>query len=791
MVDNLISTEILTLAPKQLLHKEIIYPIPAYFLGEYEVWVVSKSTGGLDLGLGNAGKINLAKKQDSLAVDSERCTLKVADLSTVYNLAQGVDISKDEKLTLVCQVENPTNNQLIATPTFSTFRRTQYGPLTKIDYPTETAITFAPKEKKEVAISIPKATEPQAYDVVISFVNQVKLPIAEKIIAHYVLQGQSATIQNISLDKENYVKGENITASLFWTPSADGFPGSRLGKGTEIPKVLVDLNINDGQGKPCINSFSQELKVEQEISTLVIPAISNCANPKATASIADGNGKVLDSRTIGSAAEVPASNQEKLKEQNSKTIILVFVLILLLISLGLILWKVKGKKTGPKSFLLLALTLGGLLLGNQTKASSYTYYGYGTLLLNTAKPSTYVYNYKENVPIAGTLESSACANYGIGWLFSGSTKYNELFDTTCPSGFNVKGCTNTGVFFGNYFRNEDIDIHQEGFTRNFNFALRMPTQEKATQLNQSYPPYRKVIFSGYTGITSYGSDMHDGISFSMDLLLPEFPVPVNGICGSASGVARSAAPSSGLCVTGIASAVITKATSFDWSCDGSGGGVPASCSAPKLDNGCATNVCIGLTCDNGINPTTPGTKVCNPDCANTTCTTATCDNGSAIVPGNLICDPNCGANTCIGSTCNNGTNPLTPGTKDCSATPCNQSMICQTSNIPGEETFCSDGVTPGAKTSNFQNFPSFSDPVCDATNCGTTLKQICSCFKQDLNGCFINEACSASDTTAICSTVVIPDAPACPACSGGGGSGGSGTGSGGSGGGTWTEVTPE
>ena len=62
--------------------------------------------------------------------------------------------------------------------------------------------------------------------------------------------------------------------------------------------------------------------------------------------------------------------------------------------------------------------------------------------------------------------------------------------------------------------------------------------------------------------------------------------PVNGACGSSSGQALSAAPSTGLCSTGSASAV-TGTSSWSWSCVGSGGGTTASCSASGTTGGVA------------------------------------------------------------------------------------------------------------------------------------------------------------------------------------------------------------
>ena len=54
---------------------------------------------------------------------------------------------------------------------------------------------------------------------------------------------------------------------------------------------------------------------------------------------------------------------------------------------------------------------------------------------------------------------------------------------------------------------------------------------------------------------------------------------VNGACGAANGVATAVTPVL-LCNAGNASLVTANATSFDWSCIGTAGGITASCSAP-------------------------------------------------------------------------------------------------------------------------------------------------------------------------------------------------------------------
>ncbi|MEI8344113.1 MAG: thrombospondin type-1 domain-containing protein [Candidatus Moraniibacteriota bacterium] len=600
LVDTLISPEILTLAPKQLLHKEIQYQIPSYLAGEYDIWAISKTTSGLDLGLGNAGKINLAQKKDSLTITPDSCFLKVGKDNTKYNLAQGVDLSKDETLTLTCSGENNSNSQFKITPTIEIFRRSLYGSKVNVSSPAQESITFAPQEKKDFTINIAKPTEPQAYDSVISL-NQDKLPIAEKIIAHYVIQGQSATIQNIQLDKEIYAKGDNITADLFWTPSADSFPNSRIGKGTQLPTITLNISITDSNGKSCINSFSQEVTPDKAVSSLTIPAIQDCANPKASVALSAG-GKQLDSMKIESPktqSQTPAVNTD----WSAKKIWLLLIVILFIISLTIIWWKTKDKKIKINSLMFLILLIGGLLAGvGQAKAVTFTT-GVSTVILNSDKPSDHVYAYGEAGNIAGSYHTPECLNHGTDWKMQGGmTKRMTQF--CYPQNGNTV-CSDGVMDMGEKLTAAEISGHVYGTTRYFNISMKMPTKANAI----ASPPTNKVTFRGCAGLLGkldYSLECsawytgHWG--FLMDFLLPP---PVNGgwsdfgtcdkTCGGGTQTrtCTNPAPDNG----GV-------------NCVGS---ATQACNTQSCGNNCEAETCFGQTCDNGIIPNAAGTKLCPID----------------------------------------------------------------------------------------------------------------------------------------------------------------------------------
>jgi prepilin-type N-terminal cleavage/methylation domain-containing protein len=104
--------------------------------------------------------------------------------------------------------------------------------------------------------------------------------------------------------------------------------------------------------------------------------------------------------------------------------------------------------------------------------------------------------------------------------------------------------------------------------------------------------YKDIVFNKATGLPKLavsvimtlvnGSDTRT-IAVSADGRIDSqiTGVVTNGICGSTNGVATPSAPSINLCTTGTASTV-SGTGPWTWSCNGSGDGTNASCSAPLL-----------------------------------------------------------------------------------------------------------------------------------------------------------------------------------------------------------------
>jgi hypothetical protein len=299
LVDEFIYPEALNLSSNSTLKKNVTYLAPSSISGEYTVLVKAKSESGMPMGMGIAGKVTLTPSVKTVEILTDTCSLTVVGekKSPKYTLVQGVDIKPTEKLLLTCSALNSSKNTVSETPLYETHLRNIYGEIVQQNGGDTTPVSFKALEKKTISLTLPVALNPQSYDVKVSLKSG---DITSNFVnIHYVIRGESATIQNLSLDKDYYSKNDNAKLSFIWAPSADSFPGSRLGFPV-LPVITLFASINDDKNVECISPISQKIADssnggKEELSASVL---ANCNNPQATLILKDSNGKVLDQKVL-------------------------------------------------------------------------------------------------------------------------------------------------------------------------------------------------------------------------------------------------------------------------------------------------------------------------------------------------------------------------------------------------------------------------------------------------------------------------------------------------------------
>ncbi len=290
--------DILRLGTNDSVHKVISYSVPSYLKGTYVIEVEAKNADGMPFGLVQLpGEIVLNGTGEYISVDSQHCYLTVPGEkgNKKYTLLQGVDIVKEESLTAHCPVTNAFTGDKTITPVFETRYRSAYGKTVGVEK--QTPVTLKAGQKADFTATLPKANEPQAYDVILAFMNEKQEVISSSIVFHYVLRGESATMQNLTTDKSSYLKRETANVSFFWSGAADGFPGSRLGTSNLGKEVFVTFAITDASGNACASPFVSALKKQGGAEHVSIPLTSDCKNPVVAARISDQDKKVLTEKT--------------------------------------------------------------------------------------------------------------------------------------------------------------------------------------------------------------------------------------------------------------------------------------------------------------------------------------------------------------------------------------------------------------------------------------------------------------------------------------------------------------
>lgn len=645
-VDTFISDEILTIDAKETLHKELTYTAsPLLSSGDYELWLLSRTTGGLILGIARVGEVSLASTTGGqVMISPESCYLQVKGDTEKYTLLQGVDVEKEETLSIHCSAKNNLSHSITVSPSFETHERSVYGPVVGVTYPETPSITFKSGETKEFSFIIQKPERPQAYDASLILVDSgSRAIVSSSVTAHYVLRGASATIQNASLDKAIYEKGDLMTATLFWSPSADSFPTSRSETGTAIGDITLKVDIVDGSGTSCADTITRVVTDQETNTSLTANASITCVSPRATLTLTGKDGKVLDSRTFSSPA---VSGNTPVREfPPYATAVLA---ILLGASMAFFMWKKYLSPGGITRALLLVAMVSSSFFVGAGEAQALTY-GTGDVI-TTVNTNKSVYAPGETIVVSGMVSFSNCGNgYSDVTVLAGLTSQLLLLSTpgsyylsgyftapSSPGAYTIDvssfGLPDYGLFFDWSWGSIPITVSAPLGTVNVSsnisssWTITGPEVITGSGTSQSYPSKPTGAYtiawgavSGYTAPASQSLSLGSGgtISFSGSYAASCSSTAVSN-CTLPS---ISSGSSAGSCAAGYTG-------SCSYSCNN---GVWSQ----------SSNSCVALTCSNGAN----NYPTCN------TCTAPLVWNGSScIVCSNGGCD-------LTGRCINNANNP--------------------------------------------------------------------------------------------------------------------------------------
>lgn len=367
-VDAFIADETVSLAARQSVRKEITYEVPAFLSGDYEVWIFSKTTGGLLLGFAKAGNVTLSGSGDRLEIG--RCFLSVAGDSAEYSLDNGVGIGEDEPLSLSCMMRNLSSKDISVYSKIVTHKRSLYGERVDMRYPLTSDVTLSADEKKLVNFVIATPNDPQSYVSSVAFADkETDAIVSRSVLAYYAIKGVSATIENVSLDRASYKKGDPIVVALLAArsdPTAD---------------ISVRIGIADDSGAACAVPVTQKVSAAEVLSSVTLTATKDCFTPNLSTVLLGADGNAFDSRTVASPEKANSAPSSSVggSMPSTRSVAVGFVLLLFLVALGFIgrrMFFGAGRySSGIKSVLFFGLLLPGVFVsGGGAEAVSWIGY---------------------------------------------------------------------------------------------------------------------------------------------------------------------------------------------------------------------------------------------------------------------------------------------------------------------------------------------------------------------------------------------------------------------------------
>ncbi len=428
LVDKVIGKDVDSLISGESIHKVVQYNIPQSLpVGQYNLNIVLSSKKGLLLSIANAGIIEKSE-QTGVYINPKTCYLKIGDKK--FALMQGVDVAQREQLELVCEKVTNFNAQSIKIPVYiTTNKRTFFGgQVSRMKVAEE---NFVANETKQVVYVVRKENKPQAYEAKLLFENN-ETEISNAIFFRYIVQGDSATIQNVSTDKSYYKKDDIAQVSFMVSGMASAYPGAR---DKNMVKYLINANnlllsvqIIDVNNQVCSAKQSKEFEGMGEAIRLSMPITKNCQDPTVIAEIKNKKGVVLDKTnfTINTDEQKFTSSKGLVeKKDNLKNIISMSIIGLLFVMFALYIFRKKnnGNNINIKTLWFLLIFGGCLFLVNfnTVEATSFATGKYHCFTLNGVKGyctvnGTYDVTGDEtcNDTIAtASMQWSACSNQTI------------------------------------------------------------------------------------------------------------------------------------------------------------------------------------------------------------------------------------------------------------------------------------------------------------------------------------------------------------------------------------------
>jgi len=278
--------EMLSLKGNARKNKVIEYKAPAYLNGDY-LLSVNTFLPFLSTNLILGGEL-LVENPSSLEGNNQFVEI-VSSSCQLFTEAQEEEnnVSQKEGQVAICEAINHFEEPINITPYFEIYLHSKYGKKIEEFSSNKGEFYFEPGEKKNIALDLPVNFDPQSYTAKVLLKKNEEV-VSNQVYIDYILEGLSATIQNINFDKESYKEGEIAKVNFFWSDAP-----KLLEKRANIGYLETDLIFRDGKTNQICGQIVKGLDVKKNYEEILVPIVKDCPSPIISASLKNKEGKVL------------------------------------------------------------------------------------------------------------------------------------------------------------------------------------------------------------------------------------------------------------------------------------------------------------------------------------------------------------------------------------------------------------------------------------------------------------------------------------------------------------------
>jgi hypothetical protein len=551
LVDEYIYPETLGLRENESVVKTVTYAAPEHLKGKHFLFLISKNTSNLPLAVMSVGEVELAGSGQYLEIPESQCIVRVVGDANAYGIFDNVDIAAQEELRVSCEVVNHMDREVSVQPVFTLSRQNALGQSLQYDQKIPAVITLDPQAKHTFDLAVPKISVPQAYTAKL-VLEENGTALSNPIIVNYLVGGSMATIDNVTLDKASYKKGEIAQVSLFWSTPSDDFPYLR-GKGESgLTGAMAKVSIADDQGKICSESLTAKL-IGTIPESLAVPLVENCRASHIVLVLKDSQNNVLDEHSFvfipqEKARETVLQKQSAVQKDFSSVWMWIVGALPLVFFFGYLIFRGGKKRFLSNFFVFLSFSI--VLLGFGQGASADTFKGGCTNV-------TLVYNINKGAYLQGE-NMNATAFYSSAGTSSLAVEVRPM----APPYWDWNDDFVAGddpawkLVVSRYAKGGSTWKSVSGSTN-----VSVPNGAPGPKLAQ----FRLVAGIKGCNVVRVGP-----LNIGYTLASPA----VNGVCG---GAVNS-------CAAGSFQDRADSATQYLWSCVGHSGGATASCAINKPNN---------------------------------------------------------------------------------------------------------------------------------------------------------------------------------------------------------------